>query len=50
MGREVLVVQWLELCTFTAKGPVLIPGQGTKTPTNSDVARKQKRTVGKLKE
>ena len=25
-----LGVQWLGLCTFTAKGPGSIPGQGTK--------------------
>ena len=25
-----LAVQWLELCTFTAKGLSSIPGQGTK--------------------
>ena len=27
-----LVVQWLELGTFTAKGPASIPGWGTKVP------------------
>ena len=27
-----LAVQWLELRAFTAKGPGLIPGQGTKIP------------------
>ena len=27
-----LVVQWLGLCVFTAKGPGSIPGQGTKIP------------------
>ena len=27
-----LVVQWLKLCTSSAGGEVLIPGQGTKIP------------------
>ena len=27
-----LAVQWLGLATFTALGPGLMPGQGTKTP------------------
>ena len=27
-----LVVQWLELCTLTAKSPGSIPSWGTKTP------------------
>ena len=29
---DILVVQWLELCIFTAKGPGSIPGWGTKIP------------------
>ena len=29
---EFMAVQWLELHTFTAKGPSLIPGWGTKIP------------------
>ena len=29
---ELLVVQWLRLCTSTAGGMGYIPGQGTKTP------------------
>ena len=28
--RNSLVIQWLELCTFTAKGPGSVPGRGTK--------------------
>ena len=31
MGNS-LVVQWLGLSAFTAKGVGLIPGQGTKIP------------------
>ena len=27
-----LVVQWLELCAFTAEGTSSIPGSGTKSP------------------
>ena len=27
-----LVVQWLRVCTFTARGRGLIPGRGTKIP------------------
>ena len=30
--RTSLVVQWLGLCTSTAKGTGLIPGGGTKIP------------------
>ena len=30
--RTLLAVQWLELCTFTAKGPGSIPVLGTKIP------------------
>ena len=29
------MVQWLGLCTFTAKGAGSIPGQGTKIPQAS---------------
>ena len=29
---EFMAVKWLELHTFTAKGPSLIPGWGTKIP------------------
>ena len=38
-----LVVQWLGLCTFTAEGPGLIPGQGTKIHKTRSSARKKKR-------
>ena len=31
-GGNTLVGQWLGLCTFTAEGAGLIPGQGTKIP------------------
>ena len=31
-SRTSLVVQWLRLCTSTAGGEGLIPGQGTKIP------------------
>lgn len=30
--RSLLAVQWLELCTFSAKGPGSIPVWGTKIP------------------
>ena len=48
------MVQQLELCTFTAKGPGSTPGQGTKIPT-SHVSWSQKThththtQIGKLK-
>ena len=28
-----LIIQWFELCAFTAKGPGSIPGQGTYSPS-----------------
>ena len=37
-----LVVQWLELCAFTAKGPGLVPGQGTKIPKAVQCCQKKK--------
>ena len=32
IGGNSLVVQWLELCAFTAKGAGSIPGRGIKIP------------------
>ena len=37
-----LVVQWLGLCAFTAKGLVLIPGWGTKIPKAMSLSKKKK--------
>ena len=41
--RNSLVVQWLRLCTFTAKGPGSIPGQGTKIPQAVWSSQKKKK-------
>ena len=38
-----LVVQWLGLHTFTAKGPGLIPGQETKIHKSHSTAKKKKK-------
>ena len=38
-----LVVQWLGFCTFTAEGPGLIPGRGTKIPQAAWCCQKKKR-------
>ena len=37
-----LAIQWLGLCTFTAKPPGLIPGQGTKIPQAAQHGQKRK--------
>ena len=37
-----LVVQWLGLCTFTAKGPGSVPGRGTKIPQAMQHSQKKK--------
>ena len=37
-----LVVQWLGLCTFTAKGPGSIPGRGTKILQDTQHSQKNK--------
>ena len=37
-----LVVQWLELCAFTAKGLGAIPGWGTKIPQAAQCSQNQK--------
>ena len=42
-----LVVQWLRLCTSTAGGMSLIPGQGTKIPYAA--GNGQKRNKNKFK-
>ena len=41
-----LVVQWLGLCTFTAKGQSSIPGWGTKIPQASWRGWKKKKDEG----
>ena len=38
-----LAVQWLGLCTFTAKGPGLIPGWGNKIPQATQCSQKRKK-------
>ena len=38
-----LVVYWLRLCTFTAKGAGLIPGWGTKIPQVTQDGQKKKK-------
>ena len=38
-----LAVQWLGLCTFTAKGPGSIPGQRTNIPQASRCGQKKKK-------
>ena len=39
-ARNSLVVQWLGLCAFTAKGEGLIPGRGTKNSTKLEAGSK----------
>ena len=41
-----LVVQWLGLHTFTAKGPGSIPGQETKIHTLHSTAEKKRKNTG----
>lgn len=36
-----LVVHWLRLCTFTAEGPGLTPGQGTTIPQAVGLGQKK---------
>ena len=43
MGGNSLVVQWLGLGAFTAEGPGLIPGQGTKIPQVTQHGQKKKK-------
>ena len=38
-----LVVQWLGLGAFTAVGPGLIPGRGTKVPQAAWLSQKKKK-------
>ena len=45
-----LAVQWLRLCTSTAKGPGAIPGRGTKIPQALWSNKKEKKKIGKRKE
>ena len=40
-----LVVYWLRLCTFTAKGAGLIPGWGTKIPQVAQYGPPQKKNA-----
>ena len=42
-ARNYLVVQWLGLCAFTAKGLGLIPGWGTKIPQAMQLSQKKKK-------
>ena len=37
-----MVVQWLQLCAFTANGPGSIPGWGTKIPQTAQHSQKKK--------
>ena len=37
-----LVVQWLGLCAFTAKGPDSVPGRGTKILQASQCGQEKK--------
>ena len=43
-----LMVQWLSLCTFTAKGLGLMPGRGTEIPQAMGCGKKkpQKTSLG----
>ena len=43
MGGISLEVQWLELCTSTARDMGLIPGWGTKIPQGRWQGQKKKR-------
>ena len=43
MGGNSLVVQWLGLGAFTAEGPGLIPGQGTKISQVTQHGQKKKK-------
>ena len=45
-----LVVQWLGLSALTAMGLGLIPGQGTKIPQASSVAKKKKKKIHTAKQ
>ena len=38
-----LLVQWLGLCTFSAEGTDLIPGQGIKIPQAAQCSLKKKK-------
>ena len=40
-----LVVQWLGLCAFTAKGLGSIPGRGTKIPKATRCSQKKKKKI-----
>ena len=44
-----LAVQWLGLCTPTAKVPGSIPGQGTKIPHVMRCGQKKKKEITFLK-
>ena len=44
------VIQWLGLRTFTAEGPVLIPGQRTKIPQAVQHGQKKKEEFGSLRQ
>ena len=47
---ESLALQWLGLCSLTAKGPSSIPGQGTKIPQAAGTAEKNNNNKEKEKE
>ena len=40
-----MVVQWLGVCAFTAKGLVLMPGWGTKIQKPCHLAKKTKKSA-----
>ena len=44
-----MVVQWLGLCTPTARGKGLIPGWGTKIPHATRYGQKQNKQANKTK-
>ena len=42
LPQEILAIQWLGLCTFTAVAPGSIPGQGTKITQAVQHSQKKK--------
>ena len=48
-GKDSLAVQWLGLCTSTAEGMGLIPGQGTKILSSHKAQPKKKKNPVKIK-
>ena len=47
--RNSLVVQWLELCAFTAKGPGSLPGWGAKIAGEAQLSGKKKKKYRTIK-